>query len=256
MASLRVIILGLFCLFACVNAIQSNSTACPTGVSECPKGCACLNKFCHNNTMWTAAKDACDKKHQCGNPNVTDQIPCSDCVEAAAAAAATTCWDGKTTEATESDKNSTVCVSTVWLRQRGLAHATLGAPMFSSVLCIPGTGKLPCGTPGHLLRDRDGALVSYEEVCRHRNDCVASAMLVSKLKHDFDWAVVEDDDGLQLTSLSAHPFSSPGSPSRIVAYVADNLNRLGLGQLCNIITQFSAAQTTLVRHALELTTRK
>lgn len=124
------------------------------------------------------------------------------------------------------------CVSTAWLQSRGVAHATLRNAGSASVLCIPGS-DLPCGTLGHLLRD-GSSLVSYREVCEKRTDCVESTMTVSQLSHTFDWSVYQSN-GLELTSLSAHPASHNMSPSRMVANVADALNRGGLGAFTNAV---------------------
>jgi len=252
MAFSRVVLLGLLCLFARACAIQANSTACPSGDWQCPQHCECKeSKFCRDDKMWSNGTEKCNIEHNCGSPNETDPNPCAECLDSLADAAAKSCVN----KTNESKNSGAVCVSTAWLENRGLQLATIGTPRFSNVLCLPG-GKLPCGTPGHLLRGSDGVLISYREICERRSDCVATSMSVSQLSHSFDWSVVKNDDGVQLTSVSVHPFSSSVSPSRIVAVIADKLNSLGLGHLCNFIAQFSGAHSTLLHRALTLTANK
>lgn len=129
------------------------------------------------------------------------------------------------------------CVSTVWLRNNGLANFAIRHAGLARVLCIP---HLPCGTPGHLLRDGNSNLVSYREVCKYRrSDCVESVMSVSQLSHTFDWSQFRTiDDSLSLTSLSAHPHSTRWSYSRIIAHLNDRMNKLGLGSVCNVVALF------------------
>lgn len=127
------------------------------------------------------------------------------------------------------------CVSTQWLAQRGLQRAVLrsSGPSEKHVLCIPDQ-ELPCGTPGHLLRNFDtGKLASYQTVCEMRGDCIRTSMPVSQLSHNYDWAVYRT--GMyELTSLSAHPETkSPFSPSRILAAFVDTLNKAGMGRICD-----------------------
>lgn len=47
------------------------------------------------------------------------------------------------------NSNVNVCISTSWLRERGLEHAAICHAGTENVLCIPG---LPCATSGHILR--------------------------------------------------------------------------------------------------------
>jgi len=91
----------------------------------------------------------------------------------------------------------------------------------------------PCATPGHLLR-RERALVSYGEVCETRTDCIESTAAVSQLSHTYDWSRYAAGS-LELTSLSAHPESTSSSPSRLLATLADVLNKNGLGSVCNFV---------------------
>ena len=128
------------------------------------------------------------------------------------------------------------CVSTAWLRDNGVADAAIRHSGAARVLCISG---LPCGTPGHLLRNSNSKLVSYREICEHRADCVESVMPVSQLSHAFDWSQFTDSEGLlSLTSLSAHSHSTPLSPSRIIAHLTDRMNKVGLGSLSNAVALF------------------
>lgn len=129
------------------------------------------------------------------------------------------------------------CVSTEWLRMRRLLHEAIHHAGSAPVLCVP-AGELPCGTPGHLLRTTTDKLVSYQEVCEKRRDCVQSTMEVSQLSHAFDWSPFRSDDGtLSLTSLSAHPDAPAGAwtTSRIVAHAADMLNNAGFGFVSNFV---------------------
>jgi len=123
------------------------------------------------------------------------------------------------------------CVETAWLKKNDLIHAAIRHAGVARVLCIPG---LPCGTAGHLLRRRNGALVSFREVCETRSDCVESTAAVSQLSHMYDWSRYSAG-ALQLTSLSAHPESHARSVSRVIASLADTLNKNGLGWVCNMV---------------------
>lgn len=111
---------------------------------------------------------------------------------------------------------------------RALLHSTGTA----DVLCI-NIGGLPCGTPGHLLRVAStGALKTYAEICTVR-ECVSNKAAVSQLSHRHDWSIFQEN-GLELTALSAHPDSTSYSTSRLVARFADSLNRIGLGFISNM----------------------
>lgn len=115
-----------------------------------------------------------------------------------------------TTTATETSGDANPCISTAWIRPQSLEHATIRRAGVARVLCIPG---LPCGTPGHLLREcRNGIhrcdLITYREVCAQFGVCITSTAPVSQLSHTFGWAsfrVVSKLSVLELTSLSAHP---------------------------------------------------
>jgi len=132
--------------------------------------------------------------------------------------------------ATETKKKP--CIATQWLAERGLmSRALRHSTGTAEVLCINSSG-LPCGTPGHLLREsRTGLLRSYAEICSVK-DCISTSVAVSQLSHQYDWSIF-GENGLQLTALSAHPDSTTYSPSRIVARLADNLNEMGLGLISN-----------------------
>ena len=138
-----------------------------------------------------------------------------------------------------------ICISTTWLFQRGLEHAALRHSQTTRVVCIAGLPDIPCGTSGHLLRvcttDRSScSLTTYREICTKRSDCVSTTMPVSQLSHTFDWSQFNwnSNEGLiyELTSLSANPNSSKFALSRVVAIVADRLNRVGLGSFCNKVS--------------------
>lgn len=163
----------------------------------------------------------CTSDAQCnGDTCNKDVFKCTKCVQDAALSGTKEC---------------AVCVSTAWLKERNLLHARLRDTGTSPVLCIPGNGNLPCGSPGHILRDSiSGKLRTYREVCAERMDCVASTMEVSQLNHRLDWSVYKSH-GLALTSLSAHPLSTPMSPSRVVACIADFFNRIGLSSVINAV---------------------
>lgn len=136
------------------------------------------------------------------------------------------------------------CISTAWLKERNLEHAAIRHADDANVMCIPG---LPCGTPGHILRECSSGrgkckLVTYREACEGRPDCIESTVAVSQLNNAFDWSSYRSStvEGvtLELTSLSAHPHSKPWSPSRLIANVADHLNSIGLGSICNALAVF------------------
>jgi len=144
---------------------------------------------------------------------------------------------------TSAATNSTAqaCISTSWLRERGLNHAAIHHGGVAKVFCVPG---LPCATFGHLLRECTGSreckLVTYLEVCERRSDCIESTTAVSQLSHTFDWSQFRVDGNagattLVLTSLSAHPNSGRTSTSRVIASVADHFNSIGLGSICNAV---------------------
>lgn len=191
------------------------------GVDSCE--CHETAGFCYAKTRDTKIHDChcTDGKCEGANNTCTNDL-CSTCVSDQDLESIKTCVTA----------TNNPCVSTAWLLYRGVAHATLRDAGVSPVLCIPGSG-LPCGTAGHLLREKD-SLVSYREVCEKRSDCVQSTMKVSQLSHTFDWSVYQSN-GLELTSLSAHPNSAAMSPSRMVAKLADALNRVGLGAVTNAV---------------------
>lgn len=148
------------------------------------------------------------------------------------------------TPAVVTPEQKPVCVSTKWLNERSLQHETLRHfPTPVGVLCIPGLADLPCATPGHILRACTGGscqLLTYREICASRADCVESTMPVSQLSHTWDWAqhyVESSSTRFELTSVSAS--SHAPSRSRMVAQVADSLNRAQLGHLCNLIAVLS-----------------
>lgn len=137
------------------------------------------------------------------------------------------------------------CIATAWLKQRGLENAAILHAGFCAVFCIP---SLPCGTPGHLLRQCNKflrcTLVTYREVCETRSDCIESTTAVSQLSHSFEWSAFrapgkEEGTTLELTSLSVHSLSSPSSPYRFIANAADRLNSMGLGSICNAVALFA-----------------
>lgn len=161
------------------------------------------------------------------------------------------------------------CVSTTWLEQEGLSDAAIRNFESAPVLCIPG---LPCATPGHLLREcksgeKSCTLITYQEQCRQRSDCISSTMPVSRLRNTFDWSVYQaigssPDSTIHLTSISANPSSGPLSFSFTLARVADALVRNGLGVLCDGIVividclQIILHETLTKFHAILTLTRK
>lgn len=145
------------------------------------------------------------------------------------------------------------CVSTEWIRRRGLEDKTFGTPQTAQVLCIPDE-DLPCGTPGHLLRNvQQSSLISYQDVCEQRSDCMESTMLVSKLSHSFDWSQFKIEGRLELTSVSASTSSSPFSFSRIMAVAADGLIRNGMGYICDFAMIIARAYGSTLDVALKFT---
>ena len=141
-----------------------------------------------------------------------------------------------------------MCVSSEWLERSRLMHAATIHYGEMSVLCIPKSSNLPCGTPGHLLRVRDTndgcKLVSYQELCSTRFDCVKSSVRVSSLRHSFDWSSIRtpkaiDGTWIEATSVSAYEHAKRWSISRFVAVIADTMNRNDFGILCDSIQSFS-----------------
>lgn len=130
---------------------------------------------------------------------------------------------------------TTDCVSTLWIEKNGFSDGIMKKFAKAPVLCIP---DLPCGTPGHALRECDIGnkcrLHTYKEICEDRNDCVQSVMPVSRLRSSFDWSAVtkttSDVSGsLTMTSISMHPDASYISVSRMIANVAEKLIQNGMG---------------------------
>jgi len=213
--------------FRTAKNISCNSTAAETG---CADTCECHESmgFCFAKARSDDIHSChCKENDSCEFTNVTGDTCsselCPGCVSKVDLKSIATCVTAA---------ENPPCVSTAWLKSAGVAHATLRHAGMASVLCIPGS-TLPCGTPGHLLR-QGASLVSYREVCATRT-CVESAMHVSQLSHTFDWSVYKSVNGLELTSLSAHPDSYNMSPSRIIAKFADALNRAGLGSVTNAV---------------------
>jgi len=150
---------------------------------------------------------------------------------------------------TEGGRLKNACISTAWLKERDLEHASIRAGTMSKVYCI--SDNLPCATPGHLLRDTtSGKFLSYSEVCEMRLDCVESFMLVSQLDHTFDWSVYRSSN-LELTSLSVHPLSTHAATAYLIANAADILNRAGLGVISNTIAlipvRYAIAMESIIR---------
>ena len=195
---------------------------------DCSDGCSCiklpnLSPFCAKNSVLQEASEPCTQI--CSSDRSSEQ--CLECGQSAMRKARKAC--------------TPQCISSQFLFERGLEHSAIRHHGVADVLCIPG---LPCGTPGHLLRecsrtsDVSCRLVSYDRVCRDRKDCIQSRMPVSQLKHSHDWSVYRVNSGstsLSLTSLSADPEGSLFAPSYIVAKIADTLNAVGLGFICDSI---------------------
>ena len=185
-----------------------------------------LSPFCAKNSVLQKAGQSCTQI--CSSNSSSPQ--CLECAQSAMTRARNAC--------------NPKCISSQFLFERGLGHSAIRHHGEADVLCVPG---LPCGTSGHLLRKCSGTsdtsckLVSYDRVCRERKDCIASRMPVSQLKHSHDWSVYRVHSGstsLSLTSLSADPESSPLAVSYIVAQIADTLNRVGLGRVCDAFASF------------------
>lgn len=233
-----------------LKAVKACKTCSST--ADCPFGeCAANNdpilgrrvcKSCSYSHAIDAVK-GCSTKHGTGNKNVKKQ-PTKQ----------------KTTstnihkQSSKSSNKGAECISTEWLNRNNLHTATIRKDSsVAQVLCIPG---LPCGTPGHILRDELRRLVTYRQVCEQRLDCVRSKMKVSKITHAMDWSKFKSSDGkFELTSLSAHPNSTSWSPSRIIANLADLLNKSGLGTVndtllhtLDIVTKFFAQRIQLDAH--------
>lgn len=231
-------------LITAVSAAQP--VQCTAG--SCPGNCTCSEtNICLDSNIAFNGGLNCKTEHGC-DLNGTNSVECSSCflkVGSDSLAACTNITNATSSEILAKTVTNLVkpeakqasCVSTSWLQERGLEQATLGASNLATVLCVPGE-NFPCGTPGHMLRDnRKGSLMTYREVCEIRADCIESAMLVSKLSHTFDWSQFKNEDGLELTSVSACPSSTAISASRIVAVLADGLNRNGMGAISNLITE-------------------
>lgn len=139
------------------------------------------------------------------------------------------------------------CIATSWLSKRGLMDKAIYHGGEADVLCIAG---LPCGTEGHILRQSDGTLRTFREICSERTDCTRDKTEVSQLSHEFNWSVFVSDEGdLALTSLSAHPYSTTWSVSRRVAWLADRMNKSGYGRVCNMIAMIPHRVHGAVRYA-------
>lgn len=137
-------------------------------------------------------------------------------------------------EAEAISTESVPCISTQWIENNDMSHGILKRGGLSSVLCPTG---LPCGTPGHLLRECNGVtcdLVTYAEVCRISGDCIESVEHVSQLSNQLDWSKFKVGQ-LSLTSLSVNPMSSKNSLSRFIAKVTDFMNGNGLGTLSDFV---------------------
>lgn len=214
---------------------KAKSAACPT----CATDADCPGSTCHESK----------KCQRCWLPAALDGIKACHDVGTAEDVPEPSNSRANNSNIPQSNSNShqdlAPCISTSWLRERGLEHAAIHHGGTANVLCVPGLPELPCGTPGHLLREYASGsggcnLVTYREVCARRRGCIKSATAVSQLSHAFDWSQFKaagalEGSTVQLTSLSAHPLSSPSSPSRFVAYLADRLNSAGLGALCNAV---------------------
>lgn len=202
----------------------------------CKDSCGCqdfqVGKICASKTGVFVKGLSCDKCESDGDCAQGDTCApgferCVTCMSAAIK---------------ESNKNCQIgappCIETRWLRAQVLEHAVLRHAGPAQVLCPPG---LPCGTPGHLLRECNGAeciLTSYRNACARRGDCVSSVTQVSQLSHAHDWSeysIPHSSSSLSLTSLSAHPEAKQYSTSMLVARATDALNRHGLGRVSNTV---------------------
>lgn len=213
-------------IFYCENREFTNRTALPC--KKCVSSEDCLGSFCYTT------KGICVSCYT--DAFVVGVAAChmsSAANETSGASNSTSEVSGATNSASEaSGANNTTapCIETAWLKKNDLMHQTIRHAGTTRVLCIP---ALPCATPGHLLR-RERALVSYGEVCETRTDCIESTAAVSQLSHTYDWSRYAAGS-LELTSLSAHPESTSSSPSRLLATLADVLNKNGLGSVCNFV---------------------
>lgn len=131
------------------------------------------------------------------------------------------------------------CVETQWLAQNGLENGIHEQMGIADVLCPP---HFPCGTPGHLLRwclpNGQCSLVSYAQICG-TYDCAQRRVPVSRLRHSFDWFVVqhhkEDGSRIEMTSVSVGANDASFSLSYGVAYVGHYLSTHGYGHMCDYI---------------------
>jgi len=208
-------------------------------------GCLCLREVCVSPLKLSTQQSKCPKcelTSGCTFPDIC--VPglriCWSCFETFKKEVSAGCIKSNNTVTIPGTNiDLPVCVSTQWILERGLQHAVLrdsGAQM-QPVLCIPdNNGDIPCGTPGHLLRDANTRkLVSYQTLCDKRRDCISTSMPVSQLSHNYDWSRYRTEN-YELTSLSAHPHAKTQySPSRILAGIADMLNRAGMGRMCDLI---------------------
>jgi len=247
-------IIVFFAVIVAVHATAATSVQCLEG--SCPGDCMCSEaKICVDAKVAKDGANECKTKYSCVSGGKSSTAACGQCLQKAGLDSVTACLkaassiNSTSTNITESNpitiktnnKGQASCVSTAWIQEHKLEHATLGSSHFAKVLCVPGD-KIPCGTPGHLLRSgQQGSLMTYREVCEIRADCIESSMLVSKLSHSFDWSRFKNANGLELTSVSACPTSTPISPSRIVAVLADGLNRNGMGAICNFISELPSS---------------
>lgn len=208
------------------------------------EGGVCMNKATYESG--TKECKTCTQHSDCPGSLCTSNLlgrkVCNDCevgpgIQAMGKCPASAAAGGLSDAASGTTKPAP-CVATSWVRENSLMHAVLRHGRPARVICIDSASdsRLPCGTPGHLLRTRSGELISYLEACRSRGDvgCVHTTMPVSQLSHTYDWAQFESVDGeLSLTSLSAHPTAARYGVSRSIAVLADVLNRAGLGCVTN-----------------------
>lgn len=226
--------------------------------TDCMNGCKCHEQFnqCFDERILKERNIACPtcaSHMDCPNSYCTKSKKCYSCWFFPALDAMRPCLAKKKTVSNdfipqESAPTKPACIATSWLRGRGLEHATIRHTGVAPVLCIS-RSSLPCATSGHLLREctkgtRACKLKTYREVCQSREDCIESASAVSQLSHTFDWSQFKADGitertTLELTSLSAHPYSGPSTPSRIFACIGNYLNSIGLGSLCNAAAKFT-----------------
>jgi len=207
-------------------------------------GCLCFAETCINPLKLEEQKGKCSPCTLASGCTVPDFcLPgfkiCNACFKNIKEEITASCFKNENETQTIPGTNiAWPCISTQWLVERGLQGAVLrnSGTSNQNVLCIPDdNGNIPCGTPGHLLREANtGKLISYQTVCDERKDCIRSAMPVSQLSHDYDWSFYRTGK-FELTSLSAHPDSKSNdyAPSRILAALADMLNTAGLGRLCD-----------------------